>query len=318
MRRTENRFWFMVHRFMGSGSKVRNAGAAFARLVRLMEILRSREGCPWDRRQTRETLRPYLLEETYEALDAIDRGDAAELAEELGDVMFQCVFQAQVAAEAREFDITHAIEAISRKLIRRHPHVFTSAGAPLSRSSRRRAGLREPDAVLEQWEKLKAKEQADAGAERRLLSGIPRAMPALQRAHEIGTRVATVGFDWPQAADVVDKIDEEARELRAAVAENPERAAEELGDLLFSLANLARKLGVEPEAALRRANDKFTQRFDAVEASLHGEGRSVHETSAADLEKAWQRIKTATATRPAATTGRAQSARAPRRRRSRR
>jgi MazG family protein len=283
-----------------------------------MEILRSRQGCPWDRRQTRESLRPYLLEETYEALDAIDRGDADELAGELGDVMFQCVFQAQVAAEAREFEITDAIDAISQKLIRRHPHVFTSTGTPLSRSSRRRAGLRQPEAVLEQWEKLKAKEQAAAGVERRVLSGIPRAMPALQRAHEIGTRVATVGFDWPQAADVVDKIDEEARELRAALAERPERAAEELGDLLFSLANLARKLGVEPEAALRRANDKFTQRFDALEASLHSEGRSVHEASPADLEEAWQRVKTATARTQASTHARARSGRAPRRRRSRR
>jgi MazG family protein len=302
----------------GMKSKNRRAGVAFARLVRLMEILRSPDGCPWDRRQTRESLRPFLLEETYEALDAIDRGDADELAGELGDVMFQCVFQAQVAVEAREFDITDAIDAISRKLIRRHPHVFTASGAPLSRSSRRRSGLRQPDAVLEQWEKLKAKEQAEAGVERRLLSGIPRAMPALQRAHEIGTRVATVGFDWPQAADVVDKIDEEARELRAAVAEQPARAAEELGDLFFSLANLARKLGIEPEAALRQANDKFTQRFDALEASLHAEGRSVHEASAADLEDAWQRVKTATARSPAATNARARSARALRRRRSRR
>jgi MazG family protein len=284
-----------------------------------MAILRSPRGCPWDREQTRESLRPFLLEETYEALDAIDRDDAEALVEELGDVMFQCVFQGQVASEAREFDITDAVEAISRKLIRRHPHVFTSSGKPLARQSRRRAGLRQPGAVLEQWEKLKAREQADAGEERRLLSGIPRAMPALQRAHEIGTRTATVGFDWPHAGDVVDKIDEEARELRAAVAESPERAAEELGDLLFTLANLARKLGVEPEAALRQANDKFTARFDALEAALHAEGRSVHETPPAELEGAWQRVKaTATATSRPSTRARARSARAPARRRSRR
>lgn len=304
-------------RFIGSGS--RKAGAAFARLVRLMAILRSPSGCPWDRKQTRESLRPFLLEETYEALDAIDRADAEELVEELGDVMFQCVFQGQVASEAREFDITDAVDAISQKLIRRHPHVFTASGRPLARSSRRRAGLRKPEAVLEQWEKLKANEQDAAGEERRLLSGIPRAMPALQRAHEIGTRAATVGFDWPAAGDVVDKIDEEARELRAAVAESPQRAAEELGDLLFTLANLARKLGVEPEAALRQANDKFTQRFDALEAALHAERRSVHDASPAELEAAWQRVKTtATATPRSSTSVRARSARGPARRRSRR
>ena len=301
---------------MGSASK--KAGAAFARLVKLMAILRSPAGCPWDREQTRASLRPFLLEETYEALDAIDRDDTDELVEELGDVLFQCVFQGQVASEAKEFDITDAIDSISQKLIRRHPHVFTKSGAPLPKRSRRRTGLKKPAAVLEQWEKLKAREQADAGVERRLLSGVPRAMPALQRAHEIGTRVATVGFDWPHASDVVDKIDEEARELRAALQESPDRAAEELGDLLFSLANLARKLGVEPEAALRQANDKFTQRFDALEAMLHADGRSVHDTSPPDLEAAWQRVKSATATPPSSTSGRARSARAPRRRRSRR
>jgi MazG family protein len=283
-----------------------------------MEVLRSPNGCPWDRKQTRQSLRPFLLEETYEALDAIDRGDTDEQAEELGDVMFQCVFQGQVAAEAREFDIVDAIDAISRKLIRRHPHVFTPKGEPLPRTSRRRSGLREPGKVLEQWEKLKAKEQAEAGVERRLLSGIPRAMPALLRAHEIGTRVATVGFDWPRAADVIDKIDEEARELRAAVTENPARAADELGDLLFSLANLARKLGVEPEAALRQASDKFTGRFDALEAALHAEGRSVHEAPPAELERKWQDVKMASATPQSSRPGRVRSARAPRRRRSRR
>jgi MazG family protein len=284
-----------------------------------MAVLRSPAGCPWDRQQTRESLRPFLLEETYEALDAIDRGDTDALAEELGDVLFQCVFQAQVASEARAFAITDALDAISRKLIRRHPHVFTASGAPLARTSRRRAGLRRPDAVLEQWEQLKAREQAAAGEERRLLSGIPRAMPALQRAHEIGTRTATVGFDWPDVAGVVDKIDEEARELRAAVAEHPGRAAEELGDLLFTLANLARKLGVEPEAALRQANDKFTQRFNALEAALQAEGRSVHDAAPAELEAAWQRVKmSAAATPPSSTSARARSGRAPGRRRSRR
>ena len=283
-----------------------------------MATLRSPAGCPWDRRQTRESLRPFLLEETYEALDAIDRDDPEELVEELGDVLFQCVFQAQVAAENGEFEIADALDAITQKLIRRHPHVFTPQGLPLAAHTRRRTGLSEPAKVLEQWERLKADEQAAAGAERRLLSGIPRGMPALQRAHEIGTRVATVGFDWPQTADVVDKIDEEVRELRAALAEGPGRAADELGDLLFSLANLARKLGLEPEAALRQANDKFTRRFEAVEAALEKDGRSVHDAPPADLEAEWQRVKTAGAASQSSTSARATSAPAPPRRRSRR
>ena len=294
------------------------AAAAFARLVRLMDTLRSRNGCPWDRRQTRESLRAFLLEETYEALDAIDRGNAADLAEELGDVMFQCVFQAQLAAEAGEFEIADSLDSISAKLVRRHPHVFTAKGETLSQASRRRAGLREPRAVLEQWERLKAGEQAASGQKSRLLSGIPRAMPSLQRAHEIGTRVAAVGFDWVHAADVVSKIEEEVVELRAAVGESPARAAEEMGDLLFSIASLARKLGLEPESALRRANDKFTARFDALEGLLEARGRSVHDVPVADMEAAWQRVKTPGAARPPSTTARRPSRRAPTRRRSRR
>jgi MazG family protein len=280
-----------------------------------MATLRSPNGCPWDRRQTRESLRPYLLEETYEA---IDRGDAAGLSGELGDVMFQCVFQAQVAAEAGEFEIADALDSISAKLVRRHPHVFTADGATLSQASRRRTGLREPKAVLEQWERLKAGEQAASGQKSRLLAGIPRAMPALQRAHEIGTRVAAVGFDWAQAADIVGKIEEEVRELRAAVGESPARAAEEMGDLLFSIASLARKLGLEPESALRQANDKFTTRFDALEGVLEARGRSVHDVPVDDMESAWQQVKTAGAARPASTTSRRPSGSAPTRRRSRR
>ena len=283
-----------------------------------MDTLRSNVGCPWDRRQTRESLRPFLLEETYEALDAIDRRDAAALSEELGDVMFQCVFQAQVASEAAEFEIADVLDAIAAKLVRRHPHVFRPDGAPLSAAARRRKGLHDPDAVVEQWEKLKADEQAEAGETRRLLAGVPRAMPALQRAHEIGTRVATVGFDWPAAADVVTKIEEEVRELRQALAEAPEDAAEEMGDLLFSIANLARKLGLEPEAALRQANDKFTRRFGDVEAALEADGRSVHDTPASELEAVWARVKTTAAARPRSIAAPSRSARAPARRRSRR
>jgi MazG family protein len=292
------------------------AGRAFARLVRLMAALRSPRGCPWDRKQTPRSLRPFLLEETYEALDAIDRGDLDGLGGELGDVLFQCVFQAQIAAEAGRFDITTSIQAIVEKLIRRHPHVFTADGRPLPATHRRRAGVRSPARVLVQWEKLKAKEQHAAGAKARVLAGVPRALPALLRAHEIGTRVAAVGFDWPAAPQVMDKIEEEVRELRAALAEHPRRAAEELGDLLFSVANLARKLGLEPESALREANDKFSDRFAGVEALLEARGRSVHDATLDEMEAAWATVKTARKP-PASNSGQGRSGSGRSRRRSR-
>jgi MazG family protein len=294
----------------------RRAGRAFSRLVRIMAALRSPDGCPWDLKQSHASLRPFLLEETYEALEAIDRGDLDALRGELGDVLFQCVFHAQIAAEAGRFVIADAVDAIAAKLIRRHPHVFTAAGRRLPVAGRRRKRLRTPRAVVEQWEQIKAREQSSAGAETRLLAGIPRAMPSLLRAYEIGSRVAAVGFDWPRAADVLDKIDEEVRELREAVRQSPARAAEELGDLLFSIANLARKLDVEPESALRQANDKFAERFAGVEAALQGAGRSVHDASLDEMEAAWQRVK-ASAGRRGATSARRTSEPRPSGRRSR-
>jgi MazG family protein len=300
------------------GVRVRRAERAFGRLVRTMDTLRSPHGCPWDREQTPETLGPFLLEETYEALDAIDRGDLEGLCGELGDVLFQCIFQSQIAVEAGRFEIADAVNAITGKLVRRHPHVFTPAGRPLTAAARRRRAARTTDAVLEQWERIKAREQSDAGEKKRVLAGIPRALPALLRAHEIGTRVGAVGFDWPRAADVLAKIEEEVRELRDALDESPPRAAEELGDVLFSLANLARKLGLEPESALRLANDKFTARFDALEAAFEAEGRSVHDASTDQLEDAWARVKSPAPTTPGSTSGRARSAPRPTGRRSRR
>lgn len=270
-------------------------------LVRTMAILRSRRGCPWDRKQTHATLAPFLVEESYEALDAIDRGDLAALSGELGDVLFQCVFHAQIASEAGRFDLADAIMATVAKLIRRHPHVFAPSGRPLTPAARRRRAARSADAVLTQWEAIKAREQASRGEAARVLAGVPRAMPALLRAHEIGTRVAAVGFDWPEATDVIDKMDEEVRELRGALAESRDRSADELGDLLFSIANLARKLGIEPEAALRRANDKFTRRFQALEDDFAAQRRSIHGASTADLDAAWKRAKRreASSARPA-------------------
>jgi ATP diphosphatase len=268
-----------------------------------MAVLRSRYGCPWDKKQTHTTLAPFMVEEAYEAVEAIEqdaRGESADLAGEIGDVLFQCVFHAQIAAETGRFDLADAAEAIVAKLIRRHPHVFQPSGRPLTAAGRRRRAAKSTDAVLTQWEAIKAAEQKSRGERTSVLAGVPRVLPALLRAHEIGTRVAAVGFDWPAATDVVDKIDEEVRELREALTESPTRAADELGDLLFSIANLARKLGLEPEAALRAANDKFTRRFDALEDDFVERGQSIHGASAADLDDAWRRVKVATATSPAA------------------
>lgn len=287
-----------------------------ARLVRIMATLRSPHGCPWDRKQTHASLRPFLLEETYEALDALDRGDLKALPGELGDVLFQCVFHAQIATEAGEFEMADALTAITAKLIRRHPHVFTASGRPVARgTAASKRHPKTPSAVLTQWEQLKAAEQQGAGVEKRLLSGVPKSLPALLRAHEIGERVAAVGFDWPDTAGVMDKIEEEVRELRQALSQSPARAAEELGDVLFSIANLARKLDLEPEAALRMASEKFSTRFAAVEADLERRGSSVHAATTEEMEAAWQRVKSAKPSRSGPS--RSRSSRAPRDRRSR-
>jgi MazG family protein len=205
------------------------------------------------------------------------------------------VFHAQLAIEARRFDIGDVVQTVTAKLIRRHPHVFTPDGQPLSAAARRRrAGT--PGAVLEQWTRLKARERTDAGQPARVLTGIPRSTPALTRAHTIGARVATVGFDWPTPDGVLDKIEEEVRELRAAVHEGQARTLDEMGDVLFSLANLSRKLGIHAEEALARANDKFENRFARVEADLDQAGRDIHAVSPTELEAAWRRVKAAETT----------------------
>jgi MazG family protein len=277
-----------------------------------MATLRSPHGCPWDRRQTHRSLRPYLLEETYEALDAIERRDFAALRGELGDVLFQIVFHAEVASAAGRFEAADVIREVTAKLIRRHPHVFTPTGEPLGRSA-----LRSPNRVLEQWERIKAREQSQAAEQVGVLAGVPRSLPALLRAHKIGKRAATVGFDWPHVAAVMDKVEEEVRELRGALSEGRARTAEELGDLLFALANLARKLGIEPEAALSSANDKFTRRFREVEQLLARQGQSVHDATADELDAAWNTVKRSSATRASSKPARASSAPSARARRSR-
>lgn len=269
----------------------RRSGRAFERLVSIMATLRSEQGCPWDRKQTHESLRPFLIEEAYELIDAIDKRRMKDLPGELGDVLFQCVFHAQLGAESGRFDILDAVKAISEKLIRRHPHVFAKNGKPLGAKGRKKLGLTSADAVLTQWEAIKASEQGQARKKKRILAGVPAAMPALLRAHEISERVSAVGFEWAKVSEVVDKIDEEVRELREALDETPARAEEELGDLLFAIAGLARKLNLEPEAALRKANEKFTKRFEAVEAELERRGSSVHQSTLEEMDAIWQANK---------------------------
>jgi MazG family protein len=257
------------------------AGEAFQKLVDVMRRLRGPDGCPWDRQQSIHSLRGFVLEETYEVLDAIDNDDHEALRGEIGDLLFEGVFLAQIESDEGRFDIVDSLNAITEKLIRRHPHVFGTA-----------QGVNTAGKVVEQWEQIKAREQKDAGRRRALLSGVPKAMPALLRAHEIGTRVAAVGFDWARSEDVVDKIEEEVHELRGALThETRERAEEEMGDLLFSIASLARKLGIEPESALRKANEKFTARFEALEHRFEQRGRSVHDATLDEMEEVWAAVK---------------------------
>jgi MazG family protein len=262
-----------------------DAGSAFQVLVDIMARLRGPQGCPWDREQTLESLRAFVLEETHEVLDAIDRGDAEALKGEIGDLIFEGVFLAQVCADAGHFTVADSLRAINAKLIRRHPHIFDPGGRPLDT----------PGQVHQQWEQIKAQEQSDAGERRSVLRGLPRSLPSLLRAYEIGMRVAAVGFDWPRAEDVVAKIEEEVAELGAAVRdEEIARSEEEMGDLLFAMANLSRKLGIDPESALRKANEKFTRRFTEVEDNLHARGRSVHEANLDEMEAEWGRVKSTT------------------------
>ena len=266
-------------------------GLKFERLLDIMRALRAPGGCPWDREQTLASLRPFVLEETYEVLEAIESGTPEDLREELGDFLFEAVFLAQIADEGGHFSIGDAIQAIADKLVRRHPHVFTADGRPLAEAG----DALTSQAVIEKWEALKAQERATKGTpEKTILGGVPKTLPALLRAYELSARAAAVGFDWARAADVLDKIEEEVAELRAVVAResaNPLRLEEEMGDALFSLVNLARKLGIEPEAALRRANDKFQGRFDQLERGVRDDGRQLQELTLEQLEERWQGVK---------------------------
>ncbi len=249
------------------------------RLRGIIEHLRGPDGCPWDREQTPETLGTYLLEETYEALEAIAQGSPGELCEELGDLLLQVVLQAQIARERGHFGLDDVARCIADKIVRRHPHVF--GRNRLSTSAQ----------VLKQWEQIKADERS-GGRGGSLLSGVPRSLPALLKALRISTKASRVGFDWPDREDLLAKVDEELEEMKAAMrAADATAVREELGDLLFTLANVGRQMEIDPEEALQDANRKFQDRFERMEAALAAEGLTPAPDHRGRMEALWMKVK---------------------------
>jgi nucleoside triphosphate diphosphatase len=257
------------------------------RLLAIMAALRTPgTGCPWDLEQDFGSIAPYTIEEAYEVADAIERGDPQDLKEELGDLLLQVVFHARMAQEDGLFDFGDVVESITAKLIRRHPHVFGDAGNL------------QPDEVNRLWDRIKREEKAERrggdALDSSLLTGVPLALPALTRAEKLTRKAATVGFDWPDTAQVVAKIHEELEELHeAAATQSRDRVADEVGDLLFAVTNLARHLNVDPEAALRGTNAKFERRFQAIERALAESGRSLLEADLDEMERLWTKAKQA-------------------------
>ena len=257
-----------------------SAGEKFQKLVETMARLRAPGGCPWDREQTFDSIKPYTLEETYEVLDAIDRREWGELAEELGDFMLQAVFYAQMASEEKLFEIGDALDAINTKLIRRHPHVFGEQSAETAGDVKRI------------WGEVKAAEKKDKGKADGLLAGVPRALPALVEAQQISSRAAGAGFDWENPEQVLDKLHEELGEFAEARRNaSPDELENEMGDLLFVLVNLARFVKVDPEQALRRTNTKFRKRFAHIESRLAERGRKLEDSNIEEMEALWQEAK---------------------------
>jgi ATP diphosphatase len=261
------------------------AASAETELRRLLDIMAALRdpgtGCPWDKTQTFDTIAPYTIEEAYEVADAIAQRDFAALPDELGDLLFQVVYHARMAEEAGQFAFADIANCISDKMIRRHPHVFGDAAA------------RDAGAQTTAWEAQKTAERA-ARKQSGALAGVPTALPALTRAQKLTNRAARVGFDWPDADRVLDKLDEEIQELRAELSEaDPARLTDEVGDLLFVLANLARKLNLDPETCLRHANEKFSRRFNAMELDFARQAKSLSELSLDEMEAGWQRVKAA-------------------------
>jgi MazG family protein len=259
---------------MGQNESARHRIEDLAELIR---TLRGPGGCPWDKSRTLKDIKEYLLEECYEVIDALDRGSLPKLEEELGDLLFQIMFLVRLAEEMGAFDLQGVIQGIMGKMIRRHPHVFGGSEA------------RDVEAVRQNWSSIKRREKGSHGS---LLAGVPRALPALQRAYRLGKRAARVGFDWPDPSSVTAKVSEECEEVKEALARgDTDRIAEELGDLLFSIAQLARSLRINPEEALQTSNDTFVRRFCAMEESARGAGKAIEELSPAELDELWEKVK---------------------------
>ncbi len=251
----------------------------FDKLLEIMAALRSPEGCPWDREQSHSSLKPYLIEETYELLDAIDANDALKIKEELGDLLLHIVFHAQIGKDENRFDIIDVINGITDKLIKRHPHVFGDSEKELS-----------SEQVLENWETIKADTSEDK--KYYVLNGVPASMPALLKAYRIQEKVARFGFDWSNPIEILDKLDEEKSELRQVIKDGkPEPVEDELGDLLFTIVNLCRHYNVVPESALNSTCEKFKRRFQKMEDYLREDNIKLSEVSLDELDRYWDKAK---------------------------
>jgi MazG family protein len=265
-----------------------STGAKFERLVEIMATLRGPNGCPWDKQQDFNSLKPMLVEEVYEVLEAVEDKNFDGLSEELGDLLLHVLFNAQLGKEAGQFDINSVLEKISEKLVRRHPHVFGDETAST------------PEEVIKNWEAIKAQEKAAklknrTPEQRSLLEGIPSKLPAIHEAHQISSRAARVGFDWPDIEGIFEKLQEEVRELRDVIAQGDgdrrERLEDEIGDMLFVIVNIARYLKIDSESALKRANRKFKSRFQYMENELAKQGKTVEQVSIEEMEALWQKAK---------------------------
>lgn len=256
-------------------------GVLFDSLLDLMARLRGDQGCPWDREQTRRSLQPYLIEEAYEALEAIEVGQREAILEELGDLLFQVVFHAQIAHELGEFSMADLLERLLAKMVRRHPHVFGEQK------------VTSPKEALAQWERIKHEEAHGSGVPRSVLDGVPRSLPALLRARRIQEKAARVGFDWKTPEGAWAKAREEVREIDEALAgSEPAKLREELGDLLFATVNVARLLGLDAEGCLRQAVEKFRRRFTLMEVQVAAEGKRLSEMSLEEMDRVWEESKT--------------------------
>ena len=257
-----------------------STGPLFEALLSLMDRLRAEGGCPWDREQTRASLKPYLIEEAYEALEALDANETGHIVEELGDVLFQVVFHCQIAHEQGEFTMADVLQAVLQKMTRRHPHVFGNTEVANSGEA------------LRQWEQIKRTEAGAEGTPRSALDGVPKSLPSLLRAQRLQVKAGRVGFDWPTWREAWSKVREEMVEAdEAMVAGDADRVKAELGDLLFSLVNVARLLEIDAEGSLRQAAETFTRRFKEVEAAMRAEGRQVDEASPEELDRQWLAVK---------------------------